>query len=256
MVRRSIVLAIVTGACVLALACTVAPASASTPQDEQMKQAILVLRGYIDRTGGYAWWVFPKAAEVRWGGGLDAPLWPHDPWTGGALSRGTGRGQFTYWVSGDRRTYRLTGHLSSGKYVVTGGMPGTIRLAYNHRSCEGAALLQRYIELWALTNGGVYPLGEEVHRHGAVGEQPGMAYWPSNPWNHDPVTEGTRRGYFQYVRADDGSGYTLTMHLEWDKTMVLTNAAALPAESSSPKGPADETGPTIGLLGRLVSALR
>jgi len=254
-VRRSIVLAIVTGVCLLAVAGAAAPASASTPQDEQMKQAVLVLRGYIDRTGSYAWWVFPKPAEVRRGGGLDAPLWPRDPWTGGALTSGTGRGQFTYWVSGDRRTYRLTGHLSWGKYVVAGGMPGTIRIAYNHRTREGAALLQRYIELWALTNGGVYPLGEEIRRHGAVGDQPGMAYWPSNPWNHDPMTEGTRRGYFEYVRADDGSGYTLTMHLEWGKTMVLSNTSTTSVTSSSQIGPADETGPTSGLFGSLVSAL-
>jgi hypothetical protein len=255
-VRRSIVLAIVTGVCLPALAGATAPASAGTPQDEQMKQAILVLRGYIDRTGGYAWWVFPKPAEVRRGGGLDAPLWPRDPWTGGALSSGSGRGQFTYRVASDRRSYELTGYLSWGQYVVRGGMPGTIRIAYNHRTREGAALLQRYIELWALTNGGVYPIGDEIRRHGAVGEQPGMAYWPSNPWTHDPMTQGTRRGHFQYVRADDGSGYTLTMHLEWGRTMVLTDPATLPAAGSSLKGPADETGPTIGLFGSLVAALR
>ena len=241
--------------CGVALVARAAPVAARTPQDEQMKQAILVLRGYIDRAGSYAFWVFPEREDVAPGKLRPGGPWPKDPWTGGPITAGAGPGHYSYWVSGDNRTYRLAGYLSSGRYVLKGGMPGDIMLAYNHRTREGAALLQQYIELWARTHDGVFPAPEEVDRYRGVGTQLGMAYWPSNPWNHEPMRQGARRGRFEYVPAPDGSGYTLTMHLQFGKTMALTEKPSPPpgSEATPPPstGPATVGGLPVGFLDHL-----
>lgn len=235
----------------------VAPAQARTLQDEQMKQSILLLRGYIDREGGYDFWVFPTRSQVRLGGGLDAPRWPRDPWTGARMTPGSGRGHYTYWVSGDRRSYRLTGYLSYGKYSVAGGMPNSAKLAYNHRTREGAALLQQFIETWARANGGVYPPADEVGVHGSVGEQPWMPYWPSDPWNHAPMYQGTQRACFEYELAPDAKSYKLTMHLNWGYKMVLTNAPFDPLVGLGPRQSSEGKLQAVimGLGGRRVGGL-
>lgn len=210
-------------ACVVALLALAAPCGALMSRDRQMKQAVLLLCGYIDRGGAGEFFLFPTANAVRRGGALPAPIWPRDPWSGAALTPGSGRGHYRYWVSSDRRSYRLTGYLSSSTYVVKGGMPGSMMLAYNHRTREGAALVQQFIELWARRHDDVYPAAGEVARHGGVGEQAGMPYWPSNPWNHAPLTQGSGRAHFEYGREANGSGYKLTMHLAFGKVMVLTD---------------------------------
>ncbi len=214
-------------------------ADALTAQDRQMRQAILVLRGYVDRAAGASWCEYPAASAVRRGGGLEAPVWPADPWTGAPLTPGTARGHYVYRVSSDRRSYRLTGYLSSGTYVTSGAMSHTMKLAYDHRSREGMQLILQYVELWAEMHGGVYPPASEVARHAAVGEQPMMLFWPSDPWTHGPMAQGSGPGTFTYARLP-GGGYTVHLGLALSKGPTLTSATMEPLHQQRLAGE-DET---------------
>jgi hypothetical protein len=51
-------------------------------------------------------------------------VWPTNPYTGAPMTEGTGRGDFTYEVSPDRRSYRLVGYGEDGKIVIDVGSGG------------------------------------------------------------------------------------------------------------------------------------
>jgi hypothetical protein len=214
-------------------------ADALTAKDRQMRQAVLVLRGYVDRAAGASWCEYPAASVVRRGGGLAAPIWPADPWTGAPLTPGRSRGHYAYRESPDRRSYRLTGYLSSGTYVTSGAMSRTMKLAYDHRSREGMQLILQYVELWAEMHGGVYPPGAEVDRHAAVGEQPMMLFWPSDPWTHEPMARGSGPGSFTYALLP-GGGYSAHLELALSKGPTLTSATMEPLHQQRLAGE-DET---------------
>ena len=113
----------------LALACLArarraAPVAGALTRDAQTRQNVKLLKTYIDAYAGEHGFVYPAAAVVRKGGGLTAPVWPVNPWTGAAMAPGKARGTYTYTVSAKGDGYTLTGHLSSGSYTVTGGTPG------------------------------------------------------------------------------------------------------------------------------------
>ena len=57
-----------------------APARAASPDDE-MRQAVIALRGLIDRAGAERYFTYPRPASVR-AGRLGGSWWPDDPWTG------------------------------------------------------------------------------------------------------------------------------------------------------------------------------
>jgi prepilin-type N-terminal cleavage/methylation domain-containing protein len=64
---------------------------------------------------------YPLEVDVAQGGavGLVVSSWPANPYGGGAMADEGGRpGNFDYEVAGDRRSYTLTGYLSSGDWVV------------------------------------------------------------------------------------------------------------------------------------------
>ena len=62
-------------------------------------------------------------------------------------------------VTPDRRRYRLVGYLDGGRTIMlSGGMPRTIMLAYDHRSEEGINLIRQYVEDYAGAHDGAYPL--------------------------------------------------------------------------------------------------
>jgi hypothetical protein len=184
---------------------------------------VMALRGIIDRQGARRSFVYPQPAAVR-PGGLDTAWWPSDPWTGGALQPGTGRGHYRYTVTTDRRRYRLVGYLNGDSIVLAGGIPHQIRLAYDHRSEEGINLIRQYIEAYAAAHDGVYPQPSEVRADGAVGLEPNRHYWPSNPWTHAAMTQRGDRGSFAYSVAPDRASYTLRLHRALKRDYVITGS--------------------------------
>jgi hypothetical protein len=198
-----------------------APAGAASPDDE-MRQAVMALRGLIDREGAARFFRYPQPTAVR-PGHLRGSWWPDDPWTGSDLSPGSGRGHYRYAVTSDRRRYRLVGYLGGGRtFVLTGGMPHSMKLAYDHRSEEGINLIRQYVEDYAATHDGVYPLPADVRADGPVGSEPRHHYWPSNPWNHAVMVQRRDRGSFSYAVAPDRSSYTLRLHRALKGDYVLT----------------------------------
>jgi hypothetical protein len=218
-------LKLIFAAALLAAACigasAAAPARAASANDE-MRAAVLALRGLIDRAGAERYFEYPRRSSVRPGHLAGSALWPDDPWTGGDLRPGTGRGHYRYTVTRDRRRYRLVGYLDGGAVVLRGGMPRSIMRAYDHRSEEGINLVRQYVEDYAARHDGVYPLPAEVESGGAVGQEPRHRYWPSNPWDHRNMTQRGDRGSFSYSVAADRRSYTLRLHRALKGDYVLT----------------------------------
>ncbi len=174
--------------------------------DSQVKANVLLLQGYINAAAIKSEFVYPAVATVRQGGGLVAPIWPANPWTGKSMVPARGRGNYTYSLTA--AGYRLVGHLSKGAYVVTGGVPDWLR---DSSARTGVSLIAQYVDLWARANGGALPPLDGVAHAGAVGMQPGMFLWPQDPWRHADMTPGTSAG--QYTYAPHGTSYTLNAHL-------------------------------------------
>ena len=220
MIRRTLII----GAALLAAAClhagAAAPARAASPNHE-MREAVMALRGLIDRKGAARSFEYPQSTTVR-PGGLGGNWWPVDPWTGRALRPGTSRGHYIYKVSADRRRYRLTGYLDGRILVLRGGMPRSIMLAYDHRGEEGINLIRQYVEDYAATHDGVYPVPADVSADGGVGNEPSHHYWPSNPWDHANMTQRRDKGSFSYEVTPGRASYTLRLHRALKNDYVLT----------------------------------
>ena len=112
--------------------------------DQQVEAGILLLQGYINTWGANNGFVYPTKTMVKKGGGLTAPIWPANPWTGKIMVPGTGRGAYTYTLTSAATGYRLVGHLSKGSFKVKGGVPKWLtaeRLKANDQlvSLEGAS---------------------------------------------------------------------------------------------------------------------
>jgi hypothetical protein len=225
MIRRTPIICAALLAVVFLGAGAAAPARASSP-NAQMREALMAVRGLIDRAGAAAFFTYPVESRLR-AGELGSSWWPTDPWTGHDMTPGAGRGHFRYRVSADRRDYRLIGYLDGGTVVLTGGMPKTIMLAYDHRSEEGINLIRQYIEDYAAGHTGVYPLPPDVDDDGAVGLEPLHRYWPSNPWDHFSMTQRAGRGSFSYAVASDRTSYTLRLHRALRHDYVLAGAMVM-----------------------------
>jgi hypothetical protein len=109
----------------LAAAAAVAPqtAVAMSTRDQQVKQNVLLLRGYIDTQAAGNGFLYPTRAQVAKGGGLAATIWPLNPWTGTAMVPGTIPGSYTYTPAADRHSYTLVAHFSSGSFKTGGASP-------------------------------------------------------------------------------------------------------------------------------------
>ena len=240
MIRRTtLILGVTLLAAVWLGAGAAAPARASS-QDDAMREAVMALRGLIDRQGAAHFFEYPTSREVRDGGGLSS-WWPADPWTGRPLSPGTGPGHYRYTTTRDRRHYRLVGFLGGGRtVVVSGGMPREIVLAYDHRSEEGINLIRQYIEDYAAAHHGLYPAPADVAAGGAVGMEPARRYWPSNPWDHAMMAQRGDHGSFSYSVSPDRLSYTLSLHRALKHDYVLGGArTASPWQVllTKPRGP-------------------
>lgn len=220
MIRRTLILCAVLITAVCLGAGAAAPARAASP-DAQMRDALMAIRGLIDREGATRYFTYPTRDRVR-AGRLGGTWWPSDPWTGARMTSGVGRGHYRYRVSADRRRYRLVGYLGSGAVILTGGMPKSIMLAYDHRSEEGVNLIRQYVEGYAAMHDGVYPLPIEVSDDGAVGLEPQHRYWPSNPWDHANMAQRADHGSFSYQVAADRQSFTLRLHRALKNDYVLT----------------------------------
>jgi hypothetical protein len=223
MVRRLSLLTVlvILGACGAA-ALPLTAAAAPNFVDQQVEMNVLLLQGYINTQAVKAGFVYPAAADVRKGGGLDAPVWPGNPWTGKTMTPGTTRGTYTYRVNAARSSYVLIGHLSAGQYRLAGGVPAWLKSERDESCKTGLSLLQHYVEAWRAGHGGTPPAEADLAASGAVGLQPGVAIWPQNPWTHEAMAPGDADGDFAYTLASGGTGYTLRVHLAAAKDWVLT----------------------------------
>jgi hypothetical protein len=226
--RRSLVASLVAAAaCALVAGAALQPdVAGATTRDDLMKTSLVALQSAVEQSGAARMYVYPHPKTVRPAGGLAIAFWPRDPWTGRRLTPGTTKGHYTYRRAKDERSYVLTGYLSGGRtFVVTGGMPHTPMLAYDHRGKEGLNLLFQYVEMWSRSHAGRLPVAAQVTRDGSVGRQEGGLLWPSNPWDHGAMAQRADRGSFGYVRAADGGSFTLTLHQALKGDYVLTGTA-------------------------------
>ena len=203
--KISVVLATV----VLALAVSAAaprPAHAVSFVDKQVQAGALLLQKYVDAYGLDHHFVYPARTVVKKGGGLTAPIWPANPWTGKIMGPGTSKGTYTYTVSVDGMSYKLSVHLSRGNYPLSGGMPRWFKDERNTAATQNALLLQRYVEAYKAAHG-AFPSAADVTPAGF-----GSGYaWPKNPWTGADMAQSSANGDFAYTGG--GSSYTLKVKL-------------------------------------------
>jgi hypothetical protein len=177
--------------------------------DAQVKANVLLLRGYIDEYAIKNAFAYPPAAVVKKGGGLVAPIWPANPWTGRTMVPGRSRGSYTYSLTATG--YRLVGHLSRGTYKVTGGLPSWLQDERDTASKIGVTLIAEYVRSYAGDHADALPTAGQVAADGDVGKQIGV-FWPVDPWTTAPMTQGTARGQYTYAAGSAGA-FTLRVHL-------------------------------------------
>jgi hypothetical protein len=201
-----------------------------------LRERLHLLMGYIERYANERYSYYPRAGMVRRGGGLSAPLWPRNPWTGGPMAPGSGAGSYTYTVTTRMLSCTLVGHHPGGTIVVRRAIPYTRKMQNDHRSRECLYLIQQYIERWAKEHGGLYPQPSAVAADGAVGSQDGAGCWPHNPWSHLPMARSGAWGDFSYRVAADQSHYSIIVHYSRGGTLTLRGATPdmASATASSP----------------------
>ena len=126
MFRRLVPPVLLALACVLVLGAA-APAANALSRDAQLRQNLRLLQVYIERTSAKNGFSFAPVAAVKRGGGLIAPVWPKNPWTGEPMAPGTGRGSYAYTVDDSHVSYTLTGWLSGGRFRLTGRAPSWLQ---------------------------------------------------------------------------------------------------------------------------------
>ena len=218
----------------LALACATligaaAPVAGALSRDAQVKQNVRLLKTYIDGYAAGRSYVFPAASVVKKGGGLTAPVWPVNPWTGKPMAPGPGRGAYTYTPSADGASYTLVGRLASGKFAVSGGMPGWLQTERGVAAADHAALAATQAELLAARDQAAkngLAMIQEAARNlakgmGAPPEAAILTYanlhsswpgWPTSAFDGQPMQQGSAPGQFTYTPGADGS-WTFVAHL-------------------------------------------
>jgi hypothetical protein len=192
--------------------------------DKQVQAGALLLQNYVNASGQQHHFIYPTKAMVKKGGGLTAPIWPANPWTGKIMAPGTGRGTYTYTPNADRTRYTLTAHLSKGSYKLTGGIPGWFKVERDTAAKQGALLLQRYVEEYASLHGNVFPAATDV-----TPAVVGAGYtWPQDPWTGAAMVAGTALGDFSYTQLTGGTSYSLRVKLTtgWSTTFGPSGVAA------------------------------
>jgi len=194
-----------------------AASSATSFVDKQVQASALLLQNYINTYGQKKEFIYPTKAMVKKGGGLTAPIWPANPWTGRIMVPGTGRGAYSYTPNTDRTRYTLTAHLSKGSYKLTGGIPGWFKSERDVAAKQAALLLQRYVEEYASLHGNVFPAATDV-----TPAVVGAGYvWPTSPWTGSDMVSGTAIGDFSYTQLTGGTSYSLKVKLTTGWSMAF-----------------------------------
>ncbi len=243
--------------CTLVLSAARPPAARADSHVSLLRERLYLLSGYLERYANENYSYYPLASLVH-AGGITAAVWPANPWTGGAMHAGTGSGDYTYSPSGNRLSYRLTGHYPGGRVVIRVSVPDNRKMQNDHRTIESGELVQAFIERYVRAHHGTPPPAAEVSVDGAVGKGSGAYWWPHNPWNHVPLHQGRGWSDFTYSLDASSSSYTLTVHFSRGGThtfrgpLSVTTAGPGSAASAS-AAPASAAGagmavPASGLL--------
>jgi hypothetical protein len=210
MTRRmlAVILATTTLALLLGAAAPRPAAAAVGFVDKQVQAGGLLIQNYVNAYGMTHGFAFPAVSMVKKGGGLEdaTRIWPSNPWTGKLMGPGTARGTYAYTLRNGGTAYRLTMHLSSGKYTFSGTMPPWFRTERNTASKQNLLLLQRYLDAYKTAHGD-YPLSLDP----ATLSSPSYV-WPANPWTGAPMTGSDALGDFSYTRLS-ASDFTLMVKL-------------------------------------------
>jgi type II secretory pathway pseudopilin PulG len=204
--RRLIVVVLATATLALLLAIAAPRAEAVSFVDKQVQAGALLIQNYINTYGQAHQFVYPPRTMVEKGGGLPNAtlIWPSNPWTGKIMGPGSSRGTYTYTLGADGRSYKLTVHLSSGKFVLKSGIPSWLKDERNTAARQNLLLLQRYVESYAGAHG-AYPAPAEL-----VAGFAGYS-WPKNPWTGADMIQADTLGEFRYTGG--GATYSLKVML-------------------------------------------
>ena len=205
---------------------TPAARAAGTSPTYLLRERLCLLQGYIERYANAHYSYYPTAGEVRQSGGLPAPLWPLNPWTGHAMRSGSGVGDYTYRPAASRLSYTLVGHYAGGSIALSGQVPTTRKMQNDHRTREGLELVRQCIETWGRYHKGLYPPVPYVDAAADVGLHAGIRYWPHNPWFHTPMAQHRRWGDFTYTVSADRTSYAITAHYSRGGTLTLRGATS------------------------------
>jgi type II secretory pathway pseudopilin PulG len=213
MSRRLIAIMLTAAVLALAIAAAAPRAEASIPfVDKQVVAGALLIQKYVNDYGQTNRFVYPPVTMVKQGGKLPGAtfIWPSNPWTGKVMGPGTSRGTYTYKLTGSGSGYVLTVHLSGGNQKLTGGTPAWFKPERDTQCKQNLLLLQRYIEAYAATHGGLYPTKELVT---ATTFSPLGYVWPASPWTGTAMAQGASIGDFSYTQLTGGTGYALKVML-------------------------------------------
>jgi type II secretory pathway pseudopilin PulG len=75
----------------------------------------------------------------------------------------------------------------------------------------GGLLIQNYVNAYGMTHGFAFPAVSMVKKRGGL--EDATRIWPSNPWTGKLMSPGTARGTYTYTLRNNGTAYTLSMHL-------------------------------------------
>jgi hypothetical protein len=234
MIRRTLGVVLTTVAVALLFAAAAPRAEAVSFVDKQVQAGSLLIQKYVNDYGQGNRFVYPTKSMVKKGGGLpgSGAIWPSNPWTGRIMAPGTSRGTYTYTPSASRATYKLVVHLSSGNWTLTGGVPAWFKPERNTASRQGLLLLQRYVEAYAASHGGVYPAAADV----TAGTFGASYVWPKNPWTGSDMVAGATAGDFDYTQLSGGSGYSLKVMLTGGWSTALGPLPTLGQLTTTPGG--------------------
>jgi len=198
------------------------PASAVSFVDKQVQASSLLIQSYINTYGQEHRFSYPAKTMVKKGGGLTAPFWPSNPWTGKFMTPGSARGTYTYTLLSEGTAYRFVAHLSRGNYKLTGGIPRWFKTERDTSSLQNALLLQRYLEAYATAHGGAYPAAADVTPAAFAGY-----VWPKSPWTGADMVAGAALGDFAY--GGGGATYSLKVKLTsgWSPGYAPVGVAAV-----------------------------
>jgi type II secretory pathway pseudopilin PulG len=216
--RRVIAVVLATAVLALLLAAAAPRAEAVSFVDKQVQAGALLIQKYINDYGQNNRFVYPPKSMVKKGGGLpgSTSIWPSNPWTGRNMAPGTSRGTYTYTLLSGGSGYRLTVHLSSTGWRLTGGVPRWFRPERNTATLHNLLLLQRYVEAYAAAHGGTYPVAADV-----TAAMFGAGYvWPKNPWTGTEMADGDTLGCYRY--SGEGASYSLKVMLTTGWSPALT----------------------------------